>query len=226
MLNHLGKNDLKMSPPPTLGMKRISFLKLFWKNVFFFQVWKEAATQIFFSLALASGGLINMASYNKLKNNCHSDALIIAFLNCFTSVFAGFVVFAFLGFMAHEKFGEVNEETMKNVAQAGPGLAFVAYPEGIAKAPISPPLLSFLFFSMLLMLGLDSMLGTIETITSAIVDHFTHLRSRLWTVVIGTCTLGLLFGLTLCTSGGIDVLGKGTRLFSCSTSPTLMPALT
>ena len=158
-----------------------------------------------------------MASYNKLKNNCHSDALIIGFVNCFTSVFAGFVVFAFLGFMAHEKFGEVNEETMKNVAQAGPGLAFVAYPEGIAKAPISPPLISFLFFSMLLMLGMDSMLGLIETITSAIVDHFTHLRSKVWAVVIGTCTVGFLFGLTLCTSGGIDVLGKGTRILGCLT---------
>jgi solute carrier family 6 amino acid transporter-like protein 5/7/9/14 len=173
------------------------------------------------------GGLINMASYNKLKNNCHSDALIIGFLNCFTSVFAGFVVFAFLGFMAHEQFdGVVNGTTIAEVAKAGPGLAFVAYPEGIAKAPISPPLISFLFFSMLLMLGMDSMLGLIETITSAIVDHFTHLRSKLWAVVIGTCTVGFLFGLTLCTSGGIDVLGKSTRLLSCSTSPTLMPALT
>ena len=64
---------------------------------------------------------------------------------------------------------------------------------------------------MLLMLGMDSMLGLIETITSAIVDHFTHLRSKVWAVVIGTCTVGFLFGLTLCTSGGIDVLGKGTR---------------
>ena len=47
---------------------------------FFSQVWKEAATQIFFSLCCAMGGLINMASYNKLKNNCHSDALIIGSL--------------------------------------------------------------------------------------------------------------------------------------------------
>ena len=62
------------------------------------------------------------------------------------------------------------------------------------------------------LLGMDSMLGLIETITSAIVDHFTNLRSKLWAVVIGTCTVGFLFGLTLCTSGGIDVLGKGTRL--------------
>ena len=62
---------------------------------------------------------------------------------------------------------------------------------------------------------MDSMLGLIETITSAIVDHFTHLRSKLWAVVIGTCTVGFLFGLTLCTSGGIDVLGKGTRILGC-----------
>ena len=62
------------------------------------------------------------------------------------------------------------------------------------------------------LLGMDSMLGLIETITSAIVDHFTNLRSKLWAVVIGTCTVGFLFGLTLCTSGGIDVLGKGTRI--------------
>ena len=90
----------------------------------------------------------------------------------------------------------------------GPSLAFVAYPEGIAKSPISPPLISFLFFSMLLMLGMDSMLGLVETITSAIVDHFTNLRSKIHWVVISTCSIGFLFGLTLCTSGGIDVLCK------------------
>ena len=147
-----------------------------------------------------------MASYNKFKNNVHTDALVISFLNCITSVFAGFVVFAFLGFLAHTKNVDV-----KDVVDAGPGLAFVAYPEGIAQFPdyLPPQLISFLFFSMLLMLGLDSMLGMVETITSAITDHFTSLRekSKLKWVVMACCIVGLLCGLPLCTSAGKPLLG-------------------
>merc|ERR1712165_282973 len=161
------------------------------------KVWKEAATQIFFSLGPTFGGLIALASYNKFDNNCHRDALLVSFLNCGTSVFAGFVVFSFLGYMANFQGKEV-----KDVVESGPALAFIAYPDALSSMPV-PQLWSFLFFFMLLTLGLDSMFTFVETITTAIMDHFPKFAPHKHWVVIGVCVTGFFLGLSMCSAGGI-----------------------
>ncbi len=68
-----------------------------------YQAWTDAATQVIFSLGCCNGGLITMSSFNRFRNNCYRDAVFVAVINCCTSVFAGFVVFATLGFMAQAK---------------------------------------------------------------------------------------------------------------------------
>ncbi|OXB84508.1 UNVERIFIED_CONTAM: hypothetical protein H355_010935 [Colinus virginianus] len=65
------------------------------------QVWREAATQVFFALGLGFGGVIAFSSYNKQDNNCQFDATLVSFINFFTSVLATLVVFAVLGFKAN-----------------------------------------------------------------------------------------------------------------------------
>ncbi|XP_006039440.1 sodium- and chloride-dependent neutral and basic amino acid transporter B(0+)-like, partial [Alligator sinensis] len=73
------------------------------------EVWKDAATQIFYSLSVAWGGLVALSSYNKFHNNCYSDAIFVCVTNCLTSVFAGFAIFSILGHMAFRAQRPVSE---------------------------------------------------------------------------------------------------------------------
>uniref|UniRef100_A0A3Q2XI50 Transporter n=1 Tax=Hippocampus comes TaxID=109280 RepID=A0A3Q2XI50_HIPCM len=68
-----------------------------WGNM---QVWRQAATQVFFALGLGYGSVIAYSSYNPVQNNCHRDALMVSGINFMTSVLASLVVFVILGFRA------------------------------------------------------------------------------------------------------------------------------
>uniref|UniRef100_UPI00398EDD90 sodium- and chloride-dependent neutral and basic amino acid transporter B(0+)-like isoform X2 n=1 Tax=Pristiophorus japonicus TaxID=55135 RepID=UPI00398EDD90 len=162
------------------------------------EVWKDAATQLCFSLAVAMGGLTALSSYNKFHNNCYADAIIVCVVNCATSVFAGFAIFSILGHMAH-----VQDKSVSEVAQSGFGLAFIAYPEALAQLPWAP-LWSILFFFMLVTLGLDSQFANIETILTALLDLFPQfLRSKRLYLTTGICLLFYFLGLVCVTQAGI-----------------------
>ena len=78
------------------------------------------------------------------------DCLFTSVVNCATSFFSGFVIFTYLGYMAHYQ-----DRDIKEVAEQGPGLVFEVYPEAIATLPGSQ-IWSILFFCTLIMLGMDS----------------------------------------------------------------------
>ncbi|XP_044161506.1 sodium- and chloride-dependent neutral and basic amino acid transporter B(0+)-like [Bufo gargarizans] len=162
------------------------------------EVWRDAATQIFYSLSVAWGGLFALSSYNKFNNNCYLDAIVVCVINCLTSILAGFAIFSILGHMAL-----VSGKKVSDVVDEGFGLAFIAYPDALTKLPISP-LWSILFFCMLLALGLDSQFALIETITTAIQDAFPKIMKKMRILVTAAvCVVLFLLGIPCVTQAGI-----------------------
>ncbi|XP_030599363.1 sodium- and chloride-dependent GABA transporter 2-like isoform X2 [Archocentrus centrarchus] len=136
------------------------------------QVWMEAGAQIFFSYSIGVGSLTVLGSYNKYNNNCYNDCLMLCLLNSVTSIVAGFAVFSVLGFMAHEQGVPIAE-----VAESGPGLAFIAYPQAVAMMPL-PQLWSICFFVMLILLGLDTQFVAMEVVMTSVIDMFPKVMRR------------------------------------------------
>lgn len=62
------------------------------------KIWKDAATQMFFTLGMGFGTLITFSSYMPKNNQCVRDTYTVVFINCGTSIFSGFVIFAILGY--------------------------------------------------------------------------------------------------------------------------------
>ncbi|XP_030626527.1 sodium- and chloride-dependent GABA transporter 2 [Chanos chanos] len=166
------------------------------------QVWMDAGTQIFFSYAICLGCLTALGSYNKYNNNCYRDCLALCFLNSGTSFVAGFAIFSILGFMSFEQNVPISE-----VAESGPGLAFIAYPRAVSMMPFSPVWACF-FFIMIVLLGLDSQFVCVESLVTAMVDMYPAIfrkKNRRELFILGVSIVSYLVGLIMLTEGGMYV---------------------
>ena len=119
------------------------------------------------------GTLTTYSSYNKFRHNTSKDALIISFADTFTSLLAGTVIFSILGHLAHEL-----DLPVEQVVKSGAGLAFVSYPEVLAKFDFVPQFFAVLFFLMLITLGLGSAVGFMSAVTTTIFDSFPHVNKE------------------------------------------------
>ncbi|WP_026116480.1 sodium-dependent transporter [Nocardiopsis valliformis] len=129
-------------------------------------VWIAAYGQIFFSLSIGFAIMVTYASYLRRKVNLTGSAMVAGFANSSFELLAGIGVFAALGFMAATAGTAVDE-----VATAGIGLAFVAFPQIISTLPLGGALFGVLFFGCLVIAGLSSLISIVQVIVSAVQDR-------------------------------------------------------
>lgn len=174
------------------------YLKPDWSALLSTEVWIAAISQIFFTLTLAFGVMIAYASYKDEDEDVAKDSCITALANSAISIFAGFVVFGIIGYMATK-----TEISVADAATSGPGLAFVIFPEALSLMPW-PEFFSVVFFLTLLSLGIDSAFSLVEAINAAILDDNNNWKTHILAFLV--CCIAFLGGIIFTTRGGLYFL--------------------
>lgn len=108
------------------------------------RVWLDAASQIFYSMGLAFGGLIAFSSYNPPKNDVKRDVITLSIANIVTSMYTAFVIFAILGYKGHLNYDKCMQHNVDAVVAAVHGYADKA---NLSGAPLETFKEELLFFS-------------------------------------------------------------------------------
>ncbi|KQS70212.1 sodium-dependent nutrient amino acid transporter 1 [Drosophila erecta] len=172
------------------------FIKPQWGKILDPKVWYAAVTQCFYSLSVCFGNIIMYSSFNKFGHNVHRDAAIVTGLDTMTSLLAGFTIFGILGHLAHE----IGTDDIGSVVKGGAGLAFISYPDAIAKFKQLPQIFSVLFFLMLFVLGIGSNIAMTSCSVTAIRDRFPNFGQ--WQCSLLIAVVSFIIGLVYITPGG------------------------
>ncbi|XP_066946172.1 sodium- and chloride-dependent GABA transporter 1-like [Macrobrachium rosenbergii] len=185
------------------------------------EIWTDAASQVLFTLGHLFGGAITLASYNDLRQNTLWTALFIILWDTAASFLCGCLVFVSLSKLTSDLNVEIEALFNANhtVGRMGVEVVFIAYPAFLAN--VNAPIWFVLFFMMILTLGIDSLMGLVETITTALFDNFTRLRSRYFPNVCAVIFVMFLLGLPTCTGTGFYIV-ECMHSYTCSLSLPLL----
>lgn len=181
----------------------VYYLDPVWSQLAEPTTWRYAFGQVFFSLSLAFGVMLTYASFLHRKSDLNNNAAIIGLADFATSFVAGLAIFSTLGAMAYATSQAGHEVGVENVVDGGPGLAFVAFPYALAQLP-GAAWWSLLFFSTLIMLGIDSAFSITESVLAGLVDKTGWPR---WMVLPAMSVVGFGCGLIFVTGNGLNWLG-------------------
>ena len=163
-------------------------------------VFLAALGQSFYSLSIAMGCLCTYASYFSMDTNLTKSAIQIGVIDCLVAILAGLMIFP-----AAFSVG-VNPDS-------GPSLIFITLPNVFAQAFASMPVLgyviSLLFFILLTLAALTSLISLHEVSTAFFHEEFMMTRKKAALLVtVSTSVIGAFCSLSLGAVDGMVFFGK------------------
>lgn len=134
-----------------------------------------AIGQAFFSIGVGMGGMMTYGSYLPRSFSILRGATVVVFADTLVAMLAGFVVFPAVFYYG------LNMDS-------GPGLIFQTLPVAFAQMP-GGHIFAVLFFIMLSVAGITSMVGLLESVTAWIDERFSINRHVGSAAVVATVTI-------------------------------------
>ena len=149
----------------------------------------SAMGQAFFSLSIAMGCLCTYASYFRDDAKLVKTAGSVAVIDTTVAIMSGFIIFPAVFSVA-----EVAPD-------AGPGLVFITLPNvfqiAFGHVPFIGWLFAVMFYLLLLLAALTSMMSIHEPTTAFLLEHFhLHRRTATWMVTLSCIFIGVLCSLS------------------------------
>lgn len=172
-------------------------------------VWSAAASQMLLALSLGMGQMVAYASMRKDSSKIMKSGLSLVFGDFIFSFFSGIVVFSTLGALLFK-----SGQTIDQLVISGPALAFVTYPSAISSLPFSA-FWGFLFFFMLVLIGIDSVFAVVEANLTDLTHVFPKAKKNKLLLIF--CIVCFLGGLIFTTGSGmywLDIVDHWVGNFS------------
>ncbi|CAL1531393.1 unnamed protein product, partial [Lymnaea stagnalis] len=184
------------------GHDGLSFLfTLQWSKLMEGQVWRDATSQVFFSMSLGCGSLVAMGTYNKFSNNVIREAALLCIIDTGMSLLCSLVVFAVIGTIAHTTGTDIQQ-----AARADIGLSFVTLSKATLMLPW-PLFWAILTFIVMVLSGILTCVATMTTAVTSLMDFYSSSfkKHKTW-LVLGVCGAEAVLGLPMMFQVGFHIV--------------------
>lgn len=176
-----------------------------------------AMGQAFFSLSLGMGIMICYGSYTGKNINIGKSAVMVSVFDTIIALLCGLAIFSALGALKPESLTEAQ----------GPSLLFVILPQVFVKMGFIGNIVSFLFFAMVVIAAITSVISLLEVSAQFAIQKFKLNRTK---ATLTVCLLCFIISLPIAWSvggaygGAISIFGFDLlTLFDEMTNTVLMP---
>jgi SNF family Na+-dependent transporter len=128
-----------------------------WELLWNYNIWIEATTQVFYQMSIGIGLIVNLATAKAKREDIMKSVIIVPLGLILCGLLSAMTIFIYLSHFCAASGFAIDDPSVK---LSGMELSFNVLPKALLLLPL-PNLWEFIFFSAMVLLGIDSQFGFI-----------------------------------------------------------------